>query len=174
MNCCKRLWTSSIYVKYKNAILSHIDCFLCIWKNKTIYSCVLPRYLIGSILTVCFAVVIRYLGKYLTIYLDLSNAKESIYKRQNSIFIFTKIGINSGFACEWLVGVPLCTVSNLIHCLFWFWTCFFSRHYDHTIQIQYTQYRCDIDFRGILVLKVTNFLWIVFVSLHKTHDVGIH
>ena len=25
----------SIYVKYKNAILSHIDCFFCTWKNKT-------------------------------------------------------------------------------------------------------------------------------------------
>ena len=24
-----------VYVKYKNAILSHIDCFFCTWKNKT-------------------------------------------------------------------------------------------------------------------------------------------
>ena len=47
-----------------------------------------PRYLIGSILTACFAVVIKYLGKYLTICLILSDAKEAIYKRQNSIFIF--------------------------------------------------------------------------------------
>ena len=46
------------------------------------------RYLIGSILTACFAVVIKYLGKYLTICLILSCAKEAIYKRQNSIFIF--------------------------------------------------------------------------------------
>ena len=46
-----------------------------------------PRYLIGSILTVCFAVVIKYLGKYLTICLILSCAKEAIYKRQNSIFM---------------------------------------------------------------------------------------
>ena len=74
-----------------------------------------PRYLIGAILTVCFVVVIKYLGKYLTICLILSYAKEAIYKRQNSIFtfyintfqrkLFTKIGIDSGFACEWLVGV---------------------------------------------------------------------
>ena len=74
-----------------------------------------PRYWIGSILTACFAVVIKYLGKYLTICLILSCAKEAIYKRQNSIFIFyinmfqrkkfTKIGIDSGFACKWLVGV---------------------------------------------------------------------
>ena len=47
-----------------------------------------PRYLLGSILTACFAVVIRYLGKYLTICLILSCAKEAIYMRQNSIFIF--------------------------------------------------------------------------------------
>ena len=69
-----------------------------------------PRYLIGSILTACFAVVIKYLGKYLTICLILSCAKEAIYNRQNSIFIFyintfqrkefTKIGIGSGFTCE--------------------------------------------------------------------------
>ena len=47
-----------------------------------------PRYLIGSILTACVAVVIKYLGKYLTIIRILSYAKEAIYKRQNSIFIF--------------------------------------------------------------------------------------
>ena len=47
-----------------------------------------PRYLIGSILTAYFAVVIKYLGKYLTICLILSCAKEAIYKRQNSIFVF--------------------------------------------------------------------------------------
>ena len=74
-----------------------------------------PRYLIGSVLTACFAVVIKYLGKYLTICLILSCAKEAIYKRQNSSFIFyintfqrkyfTKIGIDSAFACEGLVGV---------------------------------------------------------------------
>ena len=46
-----------------------------------------PRYLIGSILTACFAVVIKYLGKYLTIYLILSCAEEGIYKRQNSNFV---------------------------------------------------------------------------------------
>ena len=45
-----------------------------------------PRYLIGSILTACFTIVIKYLGKHLTIYLILSCAKEAIYKRQNSIF----------------------------------------------------------------------------------------
>ena len=70
----------------------------------------LPRYLIGSILTSCFAVKIKYLGKYLTVCLILSRAKEAIYKGQNSIFIFyknmlqrkyfTKIGIDVGFACE--------------------------------------------------------------------------
>ena len=69
-----------------------------------------PRYLIDSILTACFAVVIKYLGKYLTVYFILSCAKEGIYKRQNSNFIlyintfqrkqFTKIGTDSGFACE--------------------------------------------------------------------------
>ena len=74
-----------------------------------------PRYLIGSILTACFAVVIKYLGKYLTICLIISCAKEAIYKQQNSNFIFyintferkqfTKIGIDSGLACEYLVGV---------------------------------------------------------------------
>ena len=66
-----------------------------------------PRYLIGSILTACFAVVIKYLEKCLTMCLILSCAKEAIYKRKNSIFIFyintfqrkqfTKIGIDSGF-----------------------------------------------------------------------------
>ena len=47
-----------------------------------------PTYLIGSILTACFAVVIKYLVKYLTICLILSCAKEAIYKRQNSIIMF--------------------------------------------------------------------------------------
>ena len=47
-----------------------------------------PRYLLGSILTAFFAVVIKYLGKYLTIRLILSCAKEAIYMRQNSIPIF--------------------------------------------------------------------------------------
>ena len=47
-----------------------------------------PRYLIGSILNAYFAVIVKYLGKYLTICLILSCAKEDIYKRQNSIFIF--------------------------------------------------------------------------------------
>ena len=64
-----------------------------------------PRYLIGSILTVCFAVVIKYLGKYLTICIILSYAKEAIYiKRQNSIFYilhkYVSEKIDSGFACE--------------------------------------------------------------------------
>ena len=36
-------------------------------------------YLIGSILTACFTVVIKYLGKYLTICLILSCAKEATY-----------------------------------------------------------------------------------------------
>ena len=40
-----------------------------------------PRYLLGSTLTACFAVVIKYLGKYLTICLILSCAKEAIYMR---------------------------------------------------------------------------------------------
>ena len=47
-----------------------------------------PRYLLGSMLTAFFAVVIKYLGKYLTICLILSCAKEAIYMRQNSISIF--------------------------------------------------------------------------------------
>ena len=47
-----------------------------------------PRYLIGSILTACFAVIIKYLGKYLTICLILSYVKEAIYERQSRIFIF--------------------------------------------------------------------------------------
>ena len=46
------------------------------------------RYLLGSILTAFFAIVIKYLGKYLTICLILSCAKEAIYMRQNSISIF--------------------------------------------------------------------------------------
>ena len=56
-----------------------------------------PRYLIGSILTACFAVLIKYLGKYLTICLILSYAKEAIYKRQNSnFFILHKYVSTSG------------------------------------------------------------------------------
>ena len=47
-----------------------------------------PRYLLGSILNACFAVIIKYLGKYSTIRLILSCAKKAIYMRQNSIFIF--------------------------------------------------------------------------------------
>ena len=45
-----------------------------------------PSCLIGFILTACFALVIKYLGKFLTIFLILPYAKEAIYKRQNSIF----------------------------------------------------------------------------------------
>ena len=45
-----------------------------------------PRYLIGSVLTACFAVVIKHFGKCLTICLILSCAKEAIYMQQNSIF----------------------------------------------------------------------------------------
>ena len=48
----------------------------------------IPRYLIGSVLTACFAVVIKYLGKYLTICLIRPCAIEAIKLRQNSIFIF--------------------------------------------------------------------------------------
>ena len=69
-----------------------------------------PRYLIGSVLTACFAVVIKYLEKCLTICLVLSCAKEAIYIRQNIIFIFyintfrrklfTKFGIDCRFAYE--------------------------------------------------------------------------
>ena len=59
----------TIYVKYKNAILSHIDCFFCTWKNKTNRLVYFPRFLIGSILTACFAVVIKYLGKYLSFHM---------------------------------------------------------------------------------------------------------
>ena len=47
-----------------------------------------PRYLIGSILTANIAMIIKYLGKYLTICLILSCVNEAIYKQQNSIFIF--------------------------------------------------------------------------------------
>ena len=47
-----------------------------------------PRYLIGSILAAFFAVIIKYLGKYLTICLILLCVKEAIYKRQNSIFLY--------------------------------------------------------------------------------------
>ena len=75
-----------------------------------------PRYLLGSsILTACIGVIIKNLGKYLTICLILSFAKQTIYRRPNSIFIFyintfqrkyfTKFGLDSGFACERLVGV---------------------------------------------------------------------
>ena len=74
-----------------------------------------PSYLISSILTACFAVLIKYLGNYLSICLILSSAKVASYTWQNSLFIFyvttfqrkqfTKVGIDSGFACEWLVGM---------------------------------------------------------------------
>ena len=47
-----------------------------------------PRYLLGSILTACFTIAIKYLGKYLTISLILSCAKEAMYIRQNIVFIF--------------------------------------------------------------------------------------
>ena len=47
-----------------------------------------PRYLIGSTLAACFAVEIKYLGKYMTMCLILLHAKEAIYMRQNSILIF--------------------------------------------------------------------------------------
>ena len=47
-----------------------------------------PRYFLGSVLTACFAVVIKYLGKYLTICLIFSCAKKAIYIRQKSFFIF--------------------------------------------------------------------------------------
>ena len=53
-----------------------------------------PGYVIGSTLTSCFAVVIKYLGKYLTICLILSCAKEAIYKGQNSIFIFQRFAVS--------------------------------------------------------------------------------
>ena len=79
----------SIYVKYKNAILSHIHCFSAHGRLRQI-GMDFPRYLIGSILTACFAVVIKYLGKYLTICLILSCAKEAMYKQQNSNFILHK------------------------------------------------------------------------------------
>ena len=87
LECSELFSLKSIYVKYKNAILSHIDCLFCTWKNKTNRH-VLPIYLIGSILIACFTVVIKYLGKCLTICLILSCAKEATYKRQNSILIF--------------------------------------------------------------------------------------
>ena len=45
-----------------------------------------PRYLLGSILTACFGVIINYLGKYLTICLILSCAKQTIFMRPNGIF----------------------------------------------------------------------------------------
>ena len=45
------------------------------------------RYLIGSILIASFAVIIKYLEKYLTMCQILSCVNEAIYKRQNSIFI---------------------------------------------------------------------------------------
>ena len=47
-----------------------------------------PRYLIGSILTASVAVIIKYLGKYLTICLILSCVNEAIYKQKNNIFMF--------------------------------------------------------------------------------------
>ena len=69
-----------------------------------------PRYLLGTILTACFAIAIKYQGKYLTISLILSCAKKAIYMRQNSIFTFyintfqrieyPKFGLDGGFACE--------------------------------------------------------------------------
>ena len=46
------------------------------------------RYLIGSTLAACFAVVIKYLGKYTAMCLILLCVKEAIYMRQNSILIF--------------------------------------------------------------------------------------
>ena len=47
-----------------------------------------PRYLIGSTLSACFAVVTEYLEKHMAMCLILSYAKEAIYMQQNSILIF--------------------------------------------------------------------------------------
>ena len=46
-----------------------------------------PRYFMGSTLTACFAIVIKYLGKNMTMCLIILCAKEAIYMRQNSILI---------------------------------------------------------------------------------------
>ena len=46
-----------------------------------------PGYLICSVLTACFAVIIKCLGKCLTVCLVLSCAKEAVYVRRGSIFV---------------------------------------------------------------------------------------
>ena len=47
-----------------------------------------PRYLIGSTFAACFAVVIKYLRKYITMCLSLSCVEGAMYMRQNRILIF--------------------------------------------------------------------------------------
>ena len=71
-------------------LFCHIYMFIGSFANERIrqIGMYFPRYLLGSILTACFAIVIKHIGKYLTICLILSCAKEAIYMRQNSIFIF--------------------------------------------------------------------------------------
>ena len=73
------------------------------------------KYLITSTMSTYFVVVTKFLRKYMPMYLIFSCAKGATYMWQNSILIFyintfqrkqfTKLGIDRGFAWEWLVGV---------------------------------------------------------------------
>ena len=74
-----------IYVKYKNAILSLIDCFVHTWKDLVKY---FSRYLIITVKLTIKIEPIKYLGKYMPICLILPCAAKAIYMWQNSIFIF--------------------------------------------------------------------------------------
>ena len=67
-----------IYVKYKNAILSHTDCsFRTYWiRHMGIY---FPRTFITTARHVVNVEPIKYLGNYMIICLILSCAKEAMY-----------------------------------------------------------------------------------------------
>ena len=66
----------STYVKYKKVILSHIYIYYFAHERIRQIGMYFPRCVLGSILTTCFAVVIKYLGKYLTICVILSCATQ--------------------------------------------------------------------------------------------------
>ena len=76
-----------VYVKYKNAILSHIGCSLA---HETIryMGIYFTRNFFTKAQLIVVVEAIKYLGKYMTICLILACEKEAIYILQNSILIF--------------------------------------------------------------------------------------
>ena len=76
-----------IYVKYKNAILSHIGCSFRTWNIRHIGIYFLRNF---SITTkhVLIVEANKYLEKYMTVWLILACEKEAIYMWQNSILLF--------------------------------------------------------------------------------------